>query len=114
MYDIIVMTESSDEERESVRKELGKLEKEPKEVVAAPVARQEKKPSVIDYKSQDGPALTKTKVEYVEVTSGEERIQKNYKTPDQVLDEGFKVAPTSADEEKVRSEKETHRGELEQ
>ena len=30
---IVVMTESSDQERESIRKELGKVEEEPKEVV---------------------------------------------------------------------------------
>jgi hypothetical protein len=30
---IIVMTESSDQERESIRKELRKVEEEPKEVV---------------------------------------------------------------------------------
>jgi tetrahydromethanopterin S-methyltransferase subunit A len=105
---IVVMTEPSDHERESIKKESGKLEEEPKEVVAASEEREEEKPSVINYKSEDRAAVAKTKIDHTEVTSTEEKIQeKNYKTPDQLLDEDYKVAPTSADEKKVRSEKDT-------
>jgi hypothetical protein len=53
---------------------------------------------VLDYKSEDRPALAKTKIDHAEVTSREEK----YKTPEQVLDEDYKVAPTSADKEKVK------------
>ena len=55
---IVVMTESSDQERESIRKELGKVEEEPKEVVVNVdrQVREEKKPTVLDYKSEDRPA----------------------------------------------------------
>lgn len=98
------MTESSDQERESVRKELGKLEEKPKELVAAPQLREEEKPSssVLDYKSEDRPALAKTKIDHTEVRSRDEKIQEKYKTPDQVSDEDYKVAPTSADKEMVK------------
>lgn len=99
------MTESSDQERESIRKELGKVEVEPKEVIVVDAARQvreEKKPTVLDYKSEDGPAVAKPKADHLEGKSREEKIQENYKTPDQVLDEDYKVAPTSADKEKVK------------
>jgi hypothetical protein len=100
----IVMNESSDQERESIRKELGKVEEEPKEVVvdAARQVREEKKPTVLDYKSEDGPAVAKPKADRPEGKSREEKIQENYKTPDQVLDEDYKVAPTSADKERVK------------
>jgi hypothetical protein len=64
---IIDMTESSDQERESIRKELGKFEKEPKHVVVSPEVGQEEKLSVIDYKSENRPALTKTKIDHAEV-----------------------------------------------
>lgn len=101
------MTESSDHERESIKKELGKLQEGPKEVAAASEVREEEGPSVIGYKSEDRPALAKTNIDHTEVASIEGKIQENYKTPDQVLDEDYKVAPTSADEKKVRSEKET-------
>jgi hypothetical protein len=49
---IIVMTESSDQERESIKKDLGKVEEEPKEMVvdAARQLREVKKPTVLDYK----------------------------------------------------------------
>ena len=105
---IIVMTESIDQERESIRKELGKLEEEQKDIVASPeVGEEEEKPSVIDYKSENRPAPTKTKIDHAEVTSRQENLQKNYKSPEQVLDEDYKVAPTSADKEKVRSDKKT-------
>lgn len=99
------MTESSDQERESIRKELGKVEVEPKEVIVVDAARQvreEKKPTVLDYKSEDGPAVAEPKADHLEGKSREEKIQENYKTPDQVLDEDYKVAPTSADKEKVK------------
>lgn len=99
------MTESSDQERESIRKELGKVEVEPKEVIVVDAARQlreEKKPTVLDYKSEDGPAVAKPKTDRAEGKSREEKIQESYKTPDQVLDEDYKVAPTSADKEKVK------------
>jgi hypothetical protein len=100
---IIDMTESSDKKRESIRKELGKLEEEPKELVAAPQLREEEKPlSVLDYKSEDRPALAKTKIDRTEATSRDEKIQEKYKTPDQVSDEDYKVAPTSADKEMVK------------
>jgi hypothetical protein len=100
---IIVMMESSDQERESIRKELGKREEEPKEVVAAAaeVLGVDEKPSVLDYKSEDRPALAKTKIHQIELTTREEKLQEKYKTPDQLLDEDYKVAPTSADKEKV-------------
>jgi hypothetical protein len=105
---IIVMTESSDQERESIRKEAGKFEDERKDVVvASPEVGEEEKPSVIDYKSENRPALTKTKIDHAEITSRQENLQKNYKTPEQVLDEDYKVAPTSTDKEKVRSDKKT-------
>jgi hypothetical protein len=97
------MTESSDQERESIRKELGKLEEKPKEPVAAPQLREEEKPSsALDYKSEDRPALAKTKIDHTEVTSRDEKIQEKYKTPDEVSDEDYKVAPTSADKEMVK------------
>ena len=98
------MTESSDQERESIRKELGRVEEETKEVVvdAARQVREEKKPTVLDYKSEDGPAVAKPKADHPEGKSREEKIQENYKTPDQVLDEDYKVAPTSADKERVK------------
>ena len=99
------MTESSDQERESIRKELGRVEVEPKEVIVVDAARQvreEKKPTVLDYKSEDGPVVAKPKADHPEGKSREEKIQENYKTPDQVLDEDYKVAPTSADKEKVK------------
>jgi hypothetical protein len=106
---IIVMTESSDQERESIRKDLGKVEEEPKEVVVDVdrQVREEKKPRVLDYKSEDGPAVAKPKTHPAEGKSGEEKIQENYKTPDQVLDEDYKVAPTSADKERISNEKQT-------
>ena len=101
---IIVMTESSDQERESIRKELGRVEEETKEVVvdATRQVREEKKPTVLDYKSKDGLAVAKPKTERAEGKSGEDKIQENYKTPDQVSDEDYKVAPTSADKERVK------------
>jgi hypothetical protein len=101
---IIVMTESSDQERESIRKELGKVEEEPKEVVVNVdrQVREEKKPRVLDYKSEDRPAAAKPKTDRAEGKSREEKIQESYKTPDQVLDEDYKVAPTSADKERVK------------
>ncbi len=99
------MSESSDQEREAIRKELGKVEEEPKEEVvvdAASQVREEKKPTVLDYKSEDGPAVAKPKADRPEGKSREEKIQENYKTPDQVSDEDYKVAPTSADKERVK------------
>jgi hypothetical protein len=100
---IIDMTESSDQERESIRKELGKLEEKPKELVAAPQLREEEKPSsVLDHKSEARPALAKTKIDHTEVRSRDEKIQEKYKTPDQVSDEDYKVAPMSADKEMVK------------
>jgi hypothetical protein len=101
---IIVMTESGDQERESIKKDLGKVEEEPKEMVvdAARQLREEKKPTVLDYKSKDGLAVAKPKTDRAEGKSGEEKIQESYKTPDQVSDEDYKVAPTSADRERVK------------
>jgi hypothetical protein len=101
---IIVMTESSDQERESIKRDLGKVEEEPKEMVvdAARQLREEKKPTVLDYKSKHGLAVAKPKTDRAEGKSGEEKIQENYKTPDQVSDEDYKVAPTSADKERVK------------
>ena len=101
---IVVMTESSDQERESIRKELGKVEEEPKEVVVNVdrQVREEKKPTVLDYKSEDRPGAAKPKTDRAEGKSREEKIQESYKTPDQVLDEDYKVAPTSADKERVK------------
>jgi hypothetical protein len=101
---IIVMTESSDQERESIRKELGKVEEEPKEVVVNVdrQVREEKKPTELYYKSKDGLAVAKPKTDRAEGKSGEEKIQESYKTPDQVSDEDYKVAPTSADKERVK------------
>jgi len=98
------MTESSDQERESIKKDLGKVEEEPKEMVvdAARQLREEKKPIVLDYKSKDGLAVAKPKTDRAEGKSGEEKIQESYKTPDQVSDEDYKVAPTSADKERVK------------
>jgi hypothetical protein len=64
--------------------------------------RRRRKLSVRDYKSEDRPAPAKTKIDYTEVRSEEENIQEKYKTPDQVLDEDYKVAPTSAYEEKIK------------
>jgi hypothetical protein len=93
------MTESNHKESESIRKEMVKLEDQPKEVVVGPWVRsEEEKPSVRDYKSEDRPASAKTKIDYTEVRSGEENIQEKYKTPDQVLDEDYKAAPTSAEQ----------------
>jgi hypothetical protein len=93
---IIVMAESSEQERESIKKDLGKVEDEPKEVLvdAARQLREEKKPTVL--------AVAKPKIDHAEGKSGEEKIQENYKTPDQVSDEDYKVAPTSADKESVK------------
>ena len=93
---IIVMTESSDQERESIKKDLGKVEEESKEMVvdAARQLREEKKPTVL--------AVAKPKTDRAEGKSGEEKIQESYKTPDQVSDEDYKVAPTSADKERVK------------
>jgi hypothetical protein len=101
---IIVMTESSDQERESIRKELGKVEEEPKEVTvdAARQVREEKEPTVLTYKSEDRPAVAKPEADRAEGKSREEKIQENYKTPDQVSDEDYKVAPTSADKERLK------------
>lgn len=101
---IVVMTESSDQERESIRKELGKVKEEPKEVVVNVdrQVREEKKPTVLDYKSEDRSAAAKPKTDRAERKSREEKIQESYKTPDQVLDEDYKVAPTSADKERVK------------
>jgi hypothetical protein len=102
---IIVMTESSDQERESIKKDLGKVEEEPKELIVVDAARQlreEKKPTGLYYKSEDGPAVAKPKADRAEGKSGEEKIQESYKTPDQVSDEDYKVAPTSADIERVK------------
>jgi hypothetical protein len=99
------MTESSEQERESIKKDLGKVEDEPKEEVVVDAAhqlREEKKPTVLDYKSKDGLAVAKPKTERAEGKSGEDKIQENYKTPDQVSDEDYKVAPTSADKERVK------------
>jgi hypothetical protein len=94
--------ESSDQEHESIRKELGKREEEPNEVVAAAeVLGVDEKPSVLDYKSEDRQALAKTKIHQIELTAREEKLQEKYKTPDQLLDEDYKVAPTSADKEMV-------------
>jgi hypothetical protein len=48
--------------------------------------------------SEDKPVPAKIKIEYAEVIPKEE----NYKTAEQLSDEDYKVAPTSADEEKVK------------
>jgi hypothetical protein len=98
------MTESSEQERESIKKDLGKVEDDPNEEVVVDAARQlrEEKPTVLDYKSKDGLAVAKPKTERAEGKSGEDKIQENYKTPDQVSDEDYKVAPTSADKERVK------------
>jgi len=61
-----------------------------------------KKAEVIDYKSEDSPALVKTKVDRIEVRSGEEKIQENYKTSDQALNEDYEVSFTRADKQKVK------------
>jgi hypothetical protein len=52
---IIVMMESSDQERERIRKELRKGEQEPEEVAAgaAEVLGADEKSSMVDYKSAD-------------------------------------------------------------
>jgi hypothetical protein len=63
-----------------------------------------------DYKSENRGELANTKNDYTEVTSKqEETIQEKYKTPEQVLDEDYKVAPTSADRQKVKNDNETLR-----
>jgi hypothetical protein len=102
---IIIMTKSNDQERGSIRKELGKLEDERKEVIPAPQIEEEEEPSMIEYNSEDKLPLSKIKISPTKVMSREEKVQESYKTPEQVSDEDYKVAPTSADEERVRSEK---------
>ncbi len=102
------MTEASHEGRESIRKEIGKSENQLK-VLARPLPEEEK-PSIEDYKSENRGKLANRKTDYTKVTSKpEEKIQEKYKTPEQVLDEDYNVAPTSTDRQKVKSDNETLR-----
>jgi hypothetical protein len=91
------MAEASEEERDSIRKEISKGDGQPREV--APLIREKEKPSAQEYRSEGKPAPAKTKIEYSEVISKEE----NYKTQEQLSDEDYKIAPTSADEEKAKA-----------
>jgi hypothetical protein len=56
------MAEASDREREAI-----------KERQVAPPIKEEDKPSVRDYKSEDKNEMAKTKIEYTEVTPKEEK-----------------------------------------
>jgi hypothetical protein len=58
------MAEASDREREAINKE-------PRQV--APPVKEEDKPSIKDYKSEDKNEVAKTKIEYTEVTPKEEK-----------------------------------------
>jgi hypothetical protein len=95
-YDII-MAEASDGKRESIKKEIAKGEGQPGEV--APPVHEKEKQAIQECTSKEKPASAKTKIEYAKIIPKEE----NYKTPDQLLDEDYKVAPTSADEERVKA-----------
>jgi hypothetical protein len=55
------MAEASDREREAINKERQ----------VAPQVKEEDKPSVEDYKSEDKNEMAKTKIEYTEVTPKE-------------------------------------------
>jgi hypothetical protein len=57
------MAEASDQEREAINKERQ----------VAPPVKEEDKPSVKDYKSEDKNEMAKTKIEYTEVTPKEEK-----------------------------------------
>ena len=97
MYHDIIMAEASDGKRDSIKKEIAKGEGQPREV--APLIREKERASAREYRSEDKPAPAKTKIEYSEVITKEE----NYKTQEQLSDEDYKIAPTSADEEKVKA-----------
>lgn len=98
------MTESKEAERGSMRKELRKLEDERKEVIPSAKIDKGKESSMIDYNSEDRLAASNIKISPTDVKLREQKIPESYKTPEQVSDEDYKVAPTSADEKRVRSE----------
>jgi hypothetical protein len=101
---IIVMTESNEPKRGSMRKELSKLENERKEVIPGARIDKGEESSMIHYNTEDRLAASNIKISPTEVKLREEKIQDSYKTPEQVSDEDYKVGPTSADEKRVRSE----------
>jgi hypothetical protein len=61
------MAEASDREREAISKKMKELRQ------FAPPVKEEDKPSVKDYKSEDKNEMAKTKIEYTEVTPKEEK-----------------------------------------
>lgn len=79
----------------------GEKERKGKPRQFAPSVREGEKPSVQDYKSEDKNEVGRTKMEYTELARKEKPTakEKSYKTPEQISDEDYKVAPTSADNE---------------
>jgi len=68
-----------------------------------PTVLEKEKPSMRDYKSEEKEEVGKTKIEYAEITPEKQRPeQKSYKSPEQITDEDYKVAPTSADQDKTK------------
>jgi hypothetical protein len=97
MYHYIIMAEESDGKRDSIKREIAKGQGQPGEI--APPVHEKEKQAIQEYTSEEKPASAKTKIEYTKVIAKEE----NYKTPEQLSDEDYKVAPTSADEERVKA-----------
>jgi hypothetical protein len=97
MYHYIIMAEASDGKRDSIKKEIAKGEGQPGEVASS--VHEKEKQAIQEYTSEEKPTSAKTKIEYTKVKPKEE----SYKTPEQLSDEDYKVAPTSADEERVKA-----------
>ena len=95
------MADRNSQESEETERQEDDAKAKPKQF--GPTVLEKEKPSMRDYKSEEKKELGKTKMEYAEIAPEKQRPeQKPYKTPEQITDEDYKVAPTSADQDKTK------------
>lgn len=95
------MADRNSQESEKTERQEEDAKTKPRQF--APTELEKEKPSMRDYKSEEKTELGKTKMEYAEIAPEKQRPeQKSYKSPEQITDEDYKVAPTSADEDKTK------------